>query len=102
MDELPGDAERALLASLLVEERDLPEVAEQIRDFGRRFETRQRRRELRRATQSITETQAAGGPTLPQVTDDQFKSVHQAAEAVREITAPRAAGDLGPAPGPRP
>jgi DNA primase len=102
MHELPGDAERALLASLLVEDRDLPDVAEQIRDFGRRFETRQRKRELRRATQSIAETQAAGGPTLPQVTDDQFKSVHQAAEAVRELTSPRAAGDPGPAPGPRP
>jgi DNA primase len=98
MDELPGDAERALLASLLVEEHDLPDVAQQIRDFGRRFEARQRKRELRRATQSVAETQAAGGPS----SDDQYKSVHQAAEAVRELTAPRAAGDPGSSPGPRP
>ena len=98
MDELPGDPERALLASLLVEEHDLPDVAQQIRDFGRRFEARQRKRELRRATQSVAETQAAGGPS----SDDQYKSVHQAAEAVRELTAPRAAGDPGSGPGPRP
>ena len=98
MDDLPGDPERALLASLLVEEHDLPDVAQQIRDFGRRFEARQRKRELRRATQSVAETQAAGGPS----SDDQYKSVHQAAEAVRELTAPRAAGDPGSGPGPRP
>jgi DNA primase len=102
MHELPGDAERSLLASLLVEERELADVAQQIHDFGRRFETRQAKRELRRATQSIAEAQAAGGSTLPPDIDDQFKSVHQAAEAVRELTAPRAAGDPGPAPGPRP
>ena len=94
MHELPGDAERALLASL-------PDVAQQIRDFGRRFETRQAKRELRRATQSITEAQAAGGAALP-VANDQFKSVHQAAEAVRELTTPRAPADPGPAPGARP
>jgi DNA primase len=98
MHELPGDAERALLASLLVEERDLPDVAQQIQDFGRRFEARQRKRELRRATQSIVETQAAGGADI----DDQYKSVHQAAEAVRELTAPRATGHPGSGPGPRP
>src|SRR5262245_9625143 len=98
MHELPGDGERALLASLLVEERELPDVAQQIRDFGRRFEARQRKRELRRATQSIVETQAAGGAGI----DDQYKSVHQAADAVRELTAPRATGHPGSDPGPRP
>jgi DNA primase len=98
MHELPGDPERALLASLLVEDRDLPDVAQQIHDFGRRFEARQRKRELRRATQSVAETQAAGGAGI----DDQYKSVHQAAEAVRELTAPRAAGEPGSGPGPRP
>jgi DNA primase len=98
MHELPGDPERALLASLLVEDRELPDVAQQIHDFGRRFEARQRKRELRRATQSVAETQAAGGAGI----DDQYKSVHQAAEAVRELTAPRAAGEPGSGPGPRP
>jgi DNA primase len=98
MHELPGDPERALLASLLVEDRDLPDVAQQIHDFGRRFEARQRKRELRRATQSVAETQAAGGAGI----DDQYKSVHQAAEAVRELTAPRTAGEPGSGPGPRP
>jgi DNA primase len=92
MHALQDDAERSLLASLLVEERDLPDVGQQIRDFRRRFETRQRKRELRRATQSLAEADAAGAIGI----DDQYKSVHQAAEAVRELTAPRAAGDPGP------
>ena len=98
MHALPGEAERGLLASLLVEERELPDVGQQIRDFARRFETRQRKRELRRATQSLAEAEAAGGTDI----DDQFKSVHQAAEAVRELTAPRAAGDPPSGGGPRP
>ncbi|HKZ07873.1 MAG TPA: DNA primase [Methylomirabilota bacterium] len=91
MHELEGDAEKGLLASLLVEERELPDVEQQIRDFTRRFETRQRKRELRRATQSLAEADAAGAIGI----DDQYKSVHQAAEAVRELTAPRAASDPG-------
>ena len=92
MHALDEDAEKSLLASLLVEERELPDVGQQIRDFTRRFETRQRKRELRRATQSLAEADAAGGTGI----DDQYKSVHQAAEAVRELTAPRAVGDPGP------
>jgi DNA primase len=98
MHVLEGDGERGLLASLLVEERDLPDVAEQIRDFSRRFETRQRKRELRRATQSIADAEAAGSAGI----DNQYKSVHQAAEAVRELTAPRAVGDPPPTSGSRP
>jgi DNA primase len=98
---LPGDAERSLLAALLVDEREWTDTAPQIEELARRFDIRQRKKTIRRVTQSIADAQAVGEPGPTQL-EAELTHLQQAAQAVRELTVPRAPGEPGPAPGARP
>ena len=101
MHQLPGDAERSLLAALLVDEREWTDTAPQIEELARRFDIRQRKKTLRRVTQSIADAQATGEPAPTQL-EAELTHLQQAAQAVRDLTAPRVPGEPGPAPGTRP
>ena len=101
MHRLPGDAERSLLAALLVDEREWTDTAPQIEELARRFDIRQRKKTLRRVTQSIADAQATGEPAPTQL-EAELTHLQQAAQAVRELTAPREPGEPGPALGTRP
>ena len=101
MHQLPGDAERSLLAALLVDEREWTDTAPQIEELARRFDIRQRKKTLRRVTQSIADAQATGAPAATQL-EAELTHLQQAAQAVRELTVPREPGESGPAPGTRP
>src|SRR5882724_8858001 len=101
MHQLPGDAERSLLAALLVDEREWTDTAPQIQELARRFDIRQRKKTLRRVTQSIADAQATGAPAPTQL-EAELTHLQQAAQAVRDLTVPREPGESGPAPGTRP
>ena len=101
MHGLPGDAERSLLAALLVDEREWTDTAPQIEELARRFDIRQRKKTLRRVTQSIADHQATGEPA-PTRLEAELTHLQQAAQAVRDLMAPREPGEPGPAPGTRP
>jgi DNA primase len=101
MHRLPGDAERSLLAALLVDEREWTDTAPQIEELARRFDIRQRKKTLRRVTQSIADAQATGEPAPTQL-EAELIHLQQAAQAVRDLTVPREPGEPGPALGTRP
>ena len=90
MQELPGEHERGLLAGLLVDEREWPDLAAQIAEIHRRFEIRHRKRRLRQVTQAIAEAQAAGDPALAQL-EAELESLQHQASAVRALSATRPA-----------
>jgi DNA primase len=88
MAELPGDAERGLLAALLMEERQWPDLPGQIQEFRKRAEIRHRKKRIREVSQAIARAQATGDPALPQL-EDELRSLQQQAEAVRELALSR-------------
>jgi len=90
MPDLPGEGERGLLAGLLVDDREWPDLPAQIRELRRRFEIRRRKRHIRHVTQAITEAQAAGDPSVPRL-EAELESLQREARAVRELTAARPA-----------
>jgi DNA primase len=90
MAELPGDAERGLLAALLMEERQWPDLPGQIQEFRKRAEIRRRKKQIREVSQAIARAQATGDPALPQL-EDELRSLQQQAEAVRELALSRPA-----------
>ncbi len=80
---LPGEADRALLSRLLVEERAWPEpVAGLIADFERRLERRRHLRRIREISQAIARAQADGTADLV----DLQVALQGAARRVRELT----------------
>lgn len=92
MVELSGEAERGLVASLLLEERSWAEAEIELREFQRRYEIRRRRRQLRTATRAIARAEAAGDPAEPGLEGELEDSLREA-RALRELLLPR------PAPG---
>ena len=68
MADMPGDAERSLLASLLIDEPAAEDVNALITDFQRRYEIRRRKRRVRDASMAIARAQdatpAGGGAAL--------------------------------------
>ena len=90
MTELSGDGERGLLAGLLVDDREWPDLAAQIDEWRRRLEIRRRKRRIRQVTRAIVEAQAAGDPSLPTL-EAELESLQREAQAVRELASARPA-----------
>ena len=90
MPELPGDGERGLLAGLLVDEREWPDLSAQIDEWRRRLEIRRRKRRIHLVTRAIVEAQAAGDPCLPTL-EAELESLQRQARAVRELASARPA-----------
>ena len=84
MSHLPGEAERGLLAALLVEERVWPEPGPLIAEYLKRSEIRRRTREIRLVTQDIAQAQAAGDPALPRL-EAQLRDLQRQAQELREL-----------------
>lgn len=64
---LSGEAERAMLSRLLVEEREWADVAALTRDMQSRLERRQHLRRVREISQAIARGQADGAPDLAEL-----------------------------------
>ncbi len=104
MAELEGEAERGLLAALLVEERQWDDTHSQVGELKKRYDIRRRKKRVRQVAQAIVQAQATGDPALPAL-EEELRSLQRdlqrEAEAVRELAlAPPAPRALGGAPGP--
>ena len=94
MADMPGDAERSLLASLLIDEPAAGDLSASISAFQRRYEIRRRKRRVREATMAIVRAQdaaqpAAGGAALG--------SLEVEARQLRQLSRARP-GDADPGP----
>jgi DNA primase len=94
-----GEAERGLLAALLVEERQWVDTHSQVSELRKRYDIRRRKRRVRQVTQAIVQAQSTGDPALPAL-EEELRSLQRdlqrEAEAVRELAlappVPRAPG----------
>jgi DNA primase len=92
--DLPGEAERGLVAGLLLEERSWAEAEAELHEFQRRYEMRRRRRQLKTGLQAIARAQAAGDPALPRL-ETELEGLKREARAIRELLLPRSATGPG-------
>jgi DNA primase len=88
---LAGEAERGLLAGVLVEEHEWPHLDRQIGEIGRRLDIRRRKRRIREASQAIARAQSGGEPTPTGLTGD-LENLQREARAVRELSLGRPGG----------
>ena len=87
MDEL-GDAERGLLASLLMEQREWTDVQNQVSDLQKRYDIRRRKRRIRELSQAISEAQASGDPALAGL-EAELQKLQDQAQAIRGMVTGR-------------
>lgn len=98
MQELADDAERGLLASLLVEQRDWSDPHGQILELTKRYDIRRRKRGVRRVSEAIARAQATGDPALPML-EVELRQLQREAQAVRELAIARPEPEAGSPPG---
>jgi len=94
MAELDSEAERGLLAGLLLEERNWDGAELELQEFQRRYEIRRRRRQIRNTAQAIARAQAGGDPTPPRL-EAELDGLQREARAIRELLLPRPAARPG-------
>jgi DNA primase len=92
---LAGEAERGLLAGLLVEEREWPHLDRQIGEIRHRLDIRRRKRRIREVSQSIARAQATGDPAPPGLATE-LDDLQREARAVRELSLGRPGGQPQP------
>ena len=92
MADLASEAERGLLAALVVEERLWSDTQNMIDELKKRYDIRRRKQRVRQVSLGIAEAQAAGEPTEAAI-EAELRSLQREAEAVRglALTPPRAA-----------
>src|SRR5262245_1031803 len=88
MDELGGPAERSLLASLLMEQREWPELQIQVSDLQKRYDIRRRKQRIRELSLAIAEAQATGDPALARL-EDELRKLQDQAQAIRGMVTGR-------------
>src|SRR5215471_2341607 len=84
MDHLDGEAERGLLAAMLVEEREWADAHSQVLELRKRYHIRRRRERVRQVREIITRAQATGDPALPAL-EAELRELQREAEAVRGL-----------------
>ncbi|MDO8475630.1 MAG: DNA primase [Candidatus Rokubacteria bacterium] len=88
MAELPGEAERSLLAALLVEQREWSDIHIQVRELQKRYDIRRRKQRIRELSLAITEAQATGDPAVAGL-QAELRSLQDQAQAVRGMVTGR-------------
>jgi DNA primase len=88
MHQLDGEAERGLLAALLVDERDWGDAHSQVLELGKRYDIRRRQERVGQLRETITRAQATGDPSPPRLEAD-LRELQREAEAVRELSVTR-------------
>lgn len=87
MDEL-GEAERGLLASLLMEQREWTDVQSQVSDLQKRYDIRRRKRRIRELSLAISQAQATGDPALAGL-EAELRKLQDQAQAIRGMVTGR-------------
>ena len=88
MADLPGEAERSLLAALLVEQREWSDIHIQVTDLQKRYDIRRRKQRIRELSLAITEAQATGDPAVAGL-QAELRSLQDQAPAVRGMVTGR-------------
>ena len=85
MSDLPGDAERGMLAALLLDERDRSDSETVVTQFSRRFDLKRRLRRIREVSRAIAEGQASGDLSLPGL-QAELQALQREGQQARELT----------------
>jgi DNA primase len=88
MGELPGEAERSLLAALLVEQREWSDIHIQVTELQKRYDIRRRKQRIRELSLAITQAQAAGDPAVAGL-QAELRNLQDLAQAVRGMVTGR-------------
>jgi DNA primase len=89
MSELDGEAERSLLASLLMDERQWEDIHSHVFELRKRYHIRRRKERVRQVSEAIARAQATGDPSSLAVLETELRELQREAEAVRELAAAR-------------
>lgn len=88
MAELPGEAERSLLASLLLDQREWSDIHIQVTELQKRYDIRRRKQRIRELSLAITQAQATGDPAVAGL-QAELRSLQDQAQAVRGMVTGR-------------
>jgi len=88
MADLPGEAERSLLAALLVEQREWSDIHIQVTELQKRYDIRRRKQRIRELSLAITQAQATGDPAVASL-QAELRSLQDQAQAVRGMVTGR-------------
>jgi len=88
MADLPGEAERSLLAALLVEQREWNDIHIQVTELQKRYDIRRRKQRIRELSLAITQAQATGDPAVASL-QAELQSLQDQAQAVRGMVTGR-------------
>src|SRR5262249_34159684 len=94
MNELDGEAERSLLASLLMDDREWVDTHSHIFELRKRYHIRRRKERVRQVKEAIDRAQATGDPELAAL-ETELRELQQEALAIRDLAVARS----GPGPG---
>ena len=88
MADLPGEAERSLLAALLVEQREWSDIHIQVTELQKRYDIRQQMERIRELNLAITQAQATGDPAVAGL-QVELRKLQDQGEATWNITSGR-------------
>jgi hypothetical protein len=90
MAELPGEAERGLLAALLMEQASEADLHNQVTEWQKRYDIRRRKKQIRELSLAITQAQAQakGDPVIASL-ESELRKLQDQARAVRGMVTER-------------
>ena len=88
MAELSGEAERSLLASLLLDQREWSDIHIQVTELQKRYDIRRRKQRIRELSLAITQAQATGDPAVAGL-QAELRNLQDLAQAVRGMVTGR-------------
>ncbi len=88
MAELPGEAERSLLAALLLDQREWTDIHIQVTDLQKRYDIRRRKQRIRELSLAITQAQSTGDPAVASL-QAELRNLQDLAQAVRGMVTGR-------------
>jgi DNA primase len=88
MAELPGEAERSLLASLLLDQREWSDIHIQVTELQKRYDIRRRKQRIRELSLAIAQAQATGDPAVASL-QAELRNLQDLAKAVRGMVTGR-------------
>jgi DNA primase len=88
MAELPGEAERSLLAALLLDQREWTDIHIQVTELQKRYDIRRRKQRIRELSLAITQAQATGDPAVASL-QAELRNLQDLAQTVRGMVTGR-------------
>lgn len=88
MGDLGGEAERSLLAALLMEQREWTDIQIQVTDLQKRYDIRRRKQRIRELNLALAQAQAKGDPAQAGL-EAELRSLQDAVQAVWNMNTER-------------